>query len=118
MKKAIVKSVDHDKDLNIIVTISAKGTSYFSNYAWPSQPMLLNASPLTEGINLVLEYGHIAVEKFKDNKDFSALIAENESLKKRLNLLCLFESGERVKHKGKVYQKGVNEGTFHKDINI
>ena len=75
MRIARVIYLDWAKDLSgreIQVTIDVKDSMYVqtSDYGFP---MLINSGPLIEGINMVLESGHHAVNAMKGNTEFIEL---------------------------------------------
>lgn len=84
MQKAKVLSVDwaNTNTRQIEVVIDAKNSWFVQEPNSMGFPSITNSGPLVEGINLVLEFGHEAIQAIKGNTEFQTLVAENRQLRK------------------------------------
>lgn len=83
--KAVVKQLNWSNigAREFAITIKAEGSQYISEpHNGMGSPMIMNGSPLIEGVNLVLEFGFEAVNAIKGNEDFMSMANEIRTLRK------------------------------------
>ena len=114
---ATVKNITlHKPTGEIVITVSANDSMYIQKAGEYGFDSLINAAPLVEGLNILLEHHYHAVKAMKECKDFQSLIKENTHLKELIAIIADFENGGSVKIKGLNFQKAINEHSFYSEI--
>jgi hypothetical protein len=90
MKKATVENIDINRTTRqIFIAINGKDSSFIEEPNGNGFPSLINSAPLVEGVNLVLEGGHAAVNAMKGNGEFCSLLEENRQLRAHITQSAL-----------------------------